>query len=93
MKYTIDVIIVNYNSTHVAIRCIDSIKQSIGFIQSRIIVVDNCSKDSPILIKQVHPDIELVINPRNEGFARAANFALRRSEGKYVVFLNAIEVK
>ena len=84
----LDVIIVNFNSTDYAIRCIDSIYQSIPLYELHITVVDNCSKDRPERIKQSYPDIDLVINKKNLGFSKAVNIALARVPGELLVLLN-----
>ena len=86
--HSIDVIIVNYNSTDYAMRCIGSIYLSARSFKFKIIVVDNGSKDSPGCLKQNFPDIDLVRNTTNMGFSKAVNQALRRSRGRYVVLIN-----
>ena len=84
----IDVIIVNYNSTDYAMRCIGSVNHCAQSLMFKIIVVENGSKDSPGCLKQNFADIDLVRNATNKGFSKAVNQALRRSHGKYVVLLN-----
>jgi len=52
-------------------------------------VVDNASKDgSPDVVKNKFPEVELIKNKQNLGFARANNQALKISKGNYVYYLN-----
>jgi GT2 family glycosyltransferase len=54
-----------------------------------ILVVDNNSVDrSPEMVRQKFPEVILIENKENVGFARANNQALARARGEYVLFLN-----
>ena len=88
MNQKIDIIIVNYNSTDYALKCIKSIHKSRESIEPRVIVVDNCSKDSPERLKRAFPDIDLVINNQNLGFAKAVNIGVEKAVGELVMLLN-----
>ncbi|MGE0560527.1 MAG: glycosyltransferase family 2 protein [Flavobacteriales bacterium] len=59
-----------------------------------IIVADNNSTDDSInFLKNNYPDIKLIINDKNYGFAQGYNEALKKVEAEYVVLLNSdIEV-
>jgi N-acetylglucosaminyl-diphospho-decaprenol L-rhamnosyltransferase len=55
-----------------------------------IIVVDNASTDqSTAMLKQNFPDVRLIQNEENVGFARANNQAIQRSLGSYLLLLNS----
>jgi GT2 family glycosyltransferase len=55
-----------------------------------IIVVDNGSRDGTVpLLRKSWPDVRLVENARNEGFARANNQGLAAARGEFLLFLNA----
>lgn len=70
--------------------CIESIYTNFKDIRYEIIVVDNASVDgSTEKIKQFFPEIILIKNEQNLGFARANNIAIERSKGNYVFLLNA----
>lgn len=55
-----------------------------------IIVVDNFTTrdDSVAYIKKKFPNIKLIENTRNDGFAGGCNIGIRASRGKYIVLIN-----
>jgi len=54
-----------------------------------IFVVDNNSVDSSCsMLKAKFPDIQLIENKQNLGFARANNQAIRKAAGRYLLLLN-----
>jgi len=84
----ISVIIVNYNTSDLLCRCLDSIARQTG-ASSETIVVDNASSDdSLMMIREKFPWVRLVPNENNQGFARANNQALNLCTGRHVYFLN-----
>ena len=55
-----------------------------------IVVADNGSTDDSILFLQTHyPNITLLTNPTNEGFAGGYNWALKKVKANYFVLLNS----
>ncbi|MGI5837227.1 MAG: glycosyltransferase family 2 protein [Chloroflexota bacterium] len=83
-------IIVSWNTRDLLERCIKSVLASIPeSIQSEIIVVDNASTDgSPEMVRSRFPEVSLLVNDRNVGFAEANNQAIRKSAGEYLLLLN-----
>jgi GT2 family glycosyltransferase len=81
------VVIVNYNSGSYLARCIPSL---LGQSSERveIIVVDNASTDASLAILQTYPEVRLIRNCANRGFAAAQNQGIRASSGSYVMALN-----
>lgn len=61
---------------------------------ARIIIADNASTDDSVSwLKQTYPDISIVINDKNYGFAGGYNEALARISAEYYCLLNSdIEV-
>ena len=54
-----------------------------------VIVVDNCSIDGSVeMVKNKFPQIQLVENKDNTGFAKANNQAISLAKGEYVLLLN-----
>jgi GT2 family glycosyltransferase len=84
----LSVILVNYNAAGFLGGCLESVfaQGGVGF---EVFVVDNASTDhSRQLIKDRFPEVRLIANATNAGFARANNQALERAEGEGVFFLN-----
>jgi hypothetical protein len=91
MKNCIDVTIsiVNYNGRKIIKDCIESILKNTEMLNYEIIVIDNASSDgSPEMMKKDFPMINLIVNKRNEGFAKANNKVFKYASGKYFLLLN-----
>ena len=87
---TVSIVIVNYNTRDLLIDCLDSIYENLGGVAFDVWVVDNGSTDeSPDAVRERYPQVILIENSYNLGFARANNQALRAVEGRYVVLLNS----
>jgi len=85
----LSVIIVNWNTKELLLSCIESFYRTVKGLSFEIFVVDNGSSDgSPDSVQRRFPEIELIRNRKNLGFARANNEALRRSKGRYALLLN-----
>lgn len=85
----LSIIIVNYNTKEVIRNCLSSIYQNHPEQPFEIIVVDNNSLDgSQDAIGQQFPDVILIRNIENAGFARANNQGIEISKGKYILILN-----
>jgi hypothetical protein len=85
----VSVCIVNYNTKDRLKECIDSIYYQTKGIDYELIVVDNSSRDGSCdMVKCSYPEVILIANEENKGFARANNQAIRKSRGKYLLFLN-----
>jgi len=86
----LSIIIVNWNTKQLLLNCIASIYDTIRQVSFEIFVVDNGSTDGSVkAISNAYPDVIVVSNTTNLGFARANNIALKRISGKYAVLLNS----
>ncbi|MWD29585.1 glycosyltransferase [Aquicoccus sp. SCR17] len=82
------VVVVNWNARDVLYDCLMSIMQQTT-MPHEVIVVDNNSTDgSPEMVREAFPDVVLVANSENRGFAAANNQGLRLSRGKRLLLLN-----
>ena len=85
----LSVVIVNYNVSYYLLQCVDSLSHALRGTDSEVIVVDNHSRDNSVtLLRQYHPEVRIVENLHNLGFAKANNIAIRQSRGEYVLLLN-----
>jgi len=85
----LSIIIVNYNAKVFLTRCLDSICTNAPEISFEVFVVDNASNDgSSEMVRTRFPQVKLIANKENLGFARGNNLAIKRSSGRYVLLLN-----
>ena len=86
---TLSIIIVNYNVKHFLHQCLKSIARAKQNIDLEIFVVDNNSVDGSINMLQTEfPEVKLIANEKNTGFAKANNQAIKKAKGEYVLLLN-----
>ena len=85
----VSIVIVSYNTCGILDECLASIKQETS-CSHEIIVVDNASADnSRKMLRENHPDVTLIENSENAGFARANNQGFAVARGKYFFMLNS----
>lgn len=93
MKVKTAVVILNWNGKRF-------LEQFLPFVISRshdqaaIIVADNASTDDSVeMLKTDFPQVEIIINPFNSGYAGGYNQALKHVDAEYYILLNSdIEV-
>ena len=85
----ISVIIVTYNTATETLACLRSVLASKNLDNFEIIVIDNNSSDDTAdQIKEHFPQVKLIKNSENRGFAKAVNQGIKISSGKYIFMLN-----
>jgi GT2 family glycosyltransferase len=83
-------IIVCFNNRALLGPCIDSIYQTVDRSRFEIIISDNGSTDgSGRLVREQWPDIRLIENGKNLGFAAAVNRGIAVARGDYAVLMNS----
>lgn len=86
----LSIVILNYNTKDLLFDCLDSLRKVAGEVEFEIIVVDNASSDgSCLMVKKNFPEVILIENEKNLGFAAGNNKAQNRVRGEYVLFLNS----
>lgn len=87
----VSVIILNFNTLALTKLCLQSLKQSkLGSYSMEIIVCDNASSDGTIeMVQKEFPDVLVIQNNGNVGFAAGNNPGIKRAKGRYVVLLNS----
>lgn len=89
MSVRISIIIVSFNCAHLLSSCLASIRESTGEGTIEVIVVDNASTDNTReKLKDEFPDILLITNEENRGYAAACNQGIQASHGEYLLLLN-----
>lgn len=85
----VSIIIVNWNTRSLLERCLSSVMAGVDGVATQVLVVDNGSRDgSAELVASGFPEVDLVRNQENAGFARANNQAFAMARGRYVLLLN-----
>lgn len=85
----LSVVILNYNVRYFLEQCILSVQEALLTLDAEIIVVDNNSSDgSCLMMKNKFPDIKLIQNDRNFGFPKGNNIGVQFASGKYICILN-----
>lgn len=86
----LSIIIVNHNAKNFLRQCLTSLYGLEGSLSFEIIVVDNKSLDgSCAMIRQDHPQVHLIENRENVGFAKGNNIGIKESQGEYILLLNS----
>jgi len=90
----ISVIIVNYNVREFLRQSLLSLGKALDcarreHLSAEVFVVDNASNDGSVeMVRREFPEVELIVNRDNIGFAAANNQALQQTRGRLVVLLN-----
>ncbi len=83
----VSIVIVNYNAGHFLKQCLDSIRQQ-TYPHWEIVIVDNASQDDSLTCIDGFPNLTLIRNQENRGFAAGQNQGIAASYGEYVLALN-----
>jgi hypothetical protein len=87
--HDVSVVIVNYNVREFLRQCLLSLQKALASLAAEIFVVDNASTDGSVeMMRREFPEVKLITNRENLGFAAANNQALRQASGRLVVLLN-----
>lgn len=85
----LSVIIVNYNVRYFLEQALLSVRKASRKVTAEVWVVDNNSVDDSVaMVREKFPEVHLIVNQDNPGFARANNQAIRQACGEYLLLLN-----
>lgn len=86
----LSIIIVSWNTRDLLAQCLDSVYAHPPDCEFEVWVVDNASSDeSGQMVRKRFPQVQLITNQLNIGFACASNQGFLRSKGKYLLLLNS----
>lgn len=86
----VSVIIVNWNTKALLLACVESVYRSTRESSIEIIVVDNASTDGSMdALRESFPEVRIIVNPENFGFAKANNIGMKIARGAYVCLINS----
>lgn len=90
MNIDVSILILNYNTCGLTMDCIRSVYDSVTNYSYEIILIDNNSRDHSVeSISKEFPDVLLIANSENVGFARGNNQGMEAASGRYVLLLNS----
>lgn len=85
----LSVVILNYNVRYFLEQCVLSVQNAIQNIDAEIIVVDNNSSDDSCMMMKTHfPKIRFIENKENSGFPKGNNLGVAMAQGEYLCILN-----
>jgi GT2 family glycosyltransferase len=85
----VSAIVVSYNTRADLLRCLEALRAQAG-VPLETIVVDNASTDGTAdAVRAGFPEVQVLANAENLGFARANNLGLRAARGELVLVLNS----
>ncbi len=83
------IIIVSWNVRDELDRCLRAVFQTASDASYDVWVVDNASTDgTTTLVREKYPQVHLIANTENKGFAAACNQAMSQATGQTVLLLN-----
>lgn len=86
----VSIILVNYNTFELTCKCIESIYSKTNGCSFEVIVVDNASTErDPCDFVERFPEVKLVKNQVNTGFAKGNNLGLQVATGDFALLLNS----
>ncbi|HEV7216977.1 MAG TPA: glycosyltransferase family 2 protein [Chloroflexota bacterium] len=86
---SVSAVVVSWNVRDLLRQCLLSLRSAARQLPLEVCVVDNGSRDgSAAMVQQEFPEVRLLVNSNNPGFAAANNQALRDSRSEYVLLLN-----
>ncbi|MES2431641.1 MAG: glycosyltransferase family 2 protein [Bacteroidota bacterium] len=86
---SVAIVILNWNGRDFLKKFLPSVLAS-TYSNKRIIIADNASTDNSItFLKENFPEVEILQNSTNEGFAKGYNTALSQVKSDYYILLNS----
>ena len=84
----VSLVILNYNGQKLIKTCLESVNK-LDFKDKEVIFLDNVSTDDSVkFVLENFPNVRVVVNNKNSGYAGGANKALEISRGEFVMVLN-----
>lgn len=85
----LSVIIVSYKVPYFLELTLISALKAAERVATEIIVIDNNSQDNTVsMLQEKFPEVQLIANTQNTGFATANNQGIKIAKGEYILFLN-----
>jgi len=83
----LSVVVTNYNTTALTVRCIEGIRRNLPRQPAEIIVVDDASSEK--IAGQLPAGVTLIVNETNQGYVRSVNIGVARATQDLVLVLDS----
>jgi GT2 family glycosyltransferase len=91
----LSIVVVSWNTCRLLDECLASVVEEVAYqanrmvLRTEVFVVDNGSTDGSVeMVRARYPQVHLIANTHNPGFAGANNQALALARGRYSLLLN-----
>ena len=81
------VIILSYNTKDITQMCLDGLFSNCNSEDTEVVVVDNASTDESVEMLQNYPQIKLIVNTENRGFAGGCNDGIAAANSENDILL------
>lgn len=86
----LSIAVISYNTRDLLLACLQSVQDRTTDVDYELIVVDNASRDRSVeAVRARFPQVTVIANADNGGYAKACNQAAAVSSGRYVLLLNS----
>jgi GT2 family glycosyltransferase len=86
----LSIIIVTWNTRELLAACLQALPAAVGELRVETWVVDNASSDGTVaMVRERFPEVRVIANEGNRGWAGGNNQALKQSRGRHLLLLNA----
>ncbi len=83
----VSIVIVNYSAGHMLRQCLESVRAQ-TYPNWEVVIIDNASRDDSLATVDGFPNLRVIRNQANLGFAAGQNQGINASRGQYIVALN-----
>jgi|SRR3989344_228860 len=88
MRRLVSVVVLNWNGKDHLKTCLSSLSK-VPYRPLELIVVDNNSSDGSVeMVKEIFPNVKVIQNKKNLGYAGGNNIGIKKSKGEYIFVLN-----
>jgi N-acetylglucosaminyl-diphospho-decaprenol L-rhamnosyltransferase len=85
----VSIVIVSWNTKALLEKCLASLQRYAPSESYEVIVVDNASSDgSAAMVRAQFPQVRLIAQDRNRGYAEGNNIGIRAAKGELILLLN-----
>ena len=90
MRPELSVVVLSWNTRQFLNECLTSLREAADGLSLEVVVIDNASHDgSPDMVEADFPEVRLVRNQENRGYAMGVNQGIRESTGRKVCLLGS----